>query len=105
MIAFLGHDRVRRVADDAVLHLLAMAHSAGVDLTLEDFSRISDKTPQLIDMKPGGKYVHEVITSQLPVIVFRVTIYALPFSGLAKHQSQIIFDIYPVSYFHFVLLG
>lgn len=40
-----------------VLHLLAMAHTVGVDLTLDDFNRISDKTPQLADMKPGGKYV------------------------------------------------
>lgn len=42
---------------NAVLHLLAIAHSMGVELTLEDFNRISDKTPQLTDMKPGGKYV------------------------------------------------
>lgn len=42
---------------NAVLHLLAMAKSAGVKLTLLDFNRISDKTPLLVDMKPGGKYV------------------------------------------------
>ncbi|MFA6992806.1 MAG: dihydroxy-acid dehydratase [Candidatus Gracilibacteria bacterium] len=42
---------------NAVLHLIAMAHSMNVDLTIEDFGRISDKTPQLTDMKPGGKYV------------------------------------------------
>lgn len=42
---------------NAVLHLVAMAYTAGVDFTMEDFSRISDKTPQLTDMKPGGKYV------------------------------------------------
>lgn len=42
---------------NVVLHLLAMAHSVGVDLKLEDFNRISDKTPQLVDMKPGGKYL------------------------------------------------
>ena len=42
---------------NAVLHLLAMAHVAEVDLTIDDFSRISDRTPQLTDMKPGGKYV------------------------------------------------
>ncbi|MFA5820763.1 MAG: dihydroxy-acid dehydratase, partial [Candidatus Gracilibacteria bacterium] len=42
---------------NAILHLLAIAHSIGVDLTLEDFDRISDKSPQLTDMKPGGKYV------------------------------------------------
>lgn len=42
---------------NAVLHLVAMAYTAGVDFTMEDFSRISDKTPQLTDMKPGGKYL------------------------------------------------
>jgi len=42
---------------NAVLHLLAIAHEAGVDLTLDDFDEISNRTPYLADMKPGGKYV------------------------------------------------
>ncbi len=42
---------------NAVLHLLAMASAAGVELTMEDFNRISDRTPLLADMKPGGKYL------------------------------------------------
>ncbi len=42
---------------NAVLHLMAIASSADVPLTLEDFNRISDKTPLLTDMKPGGKYL------------------------------------------------
>lgn len=42
---------------NAVLHLIAMARSVGVDLTLSDFQRISDKTPFLADLKPSGKYV------------------------------------------------
>ncbi len=41
---------------NAVLHLLAAAHEAGVDLTLEDFDRISRRTPHLGDMKPFGNY-------------------------------------------------
>jgi dihydroxy-acid dehydratase len=40
-----------------VLHSLAMAHEAGVELKLDDFNRISDRTPYIADMKPGGKYV------------------------------------------------
>ena len=40
-----------------VLHLLAIAHEAGVELDMEDFHRISEKTPYMVDMKPGGKYV------------------------------------------------
>ena len=42
---------------NAVLHLLAIAHEAQVELTLEDFDEISNRTPYLADMKPGGKYV------------------------------------------------
>ena len=44
---------------NAVLHLLAMAHAAGVDLTIDDFQRFSDKTPFLADLKPSGKFVME----------------------------------------------
>ena len=42
---------------NAVLHLIAIAHEAGIDLTVDDFDRISRKTPLLADMKPGGRYV------------------------------------------------
>lgn len=42
---------------NAVLHLLAMAHEARVDLTMDDFNRIGDKTPHLADVKPFGRYV------------------------------------------------
>ena len=42
---------------NAVLHLLAIAHEAEVDLTLEDFHRIGSRVPLLGDLKPFGKYV------------------------------------------------
>lgn len=42
---------------NAVLHLLAIAHEADVDLELADFQRISQKTPLLADVKPFGQYV------------------------------------------------
>jgi dihydroxy-acid dehydratase len=42
---------------NAILHLLAMAHEAKIDLTIDDFNRIGDKTPHLADVKPFGKYV------------------------------------------------
>ena len=42
---------------NAFLHLIAMAHSADVDLGLDDFERIRLKVPHLADMKPSGKYV------------------------------------------------
>ena len=42
---------------NAVLHLLAMAHTMGVHLELDDFTRIGKKTPMLADLKPSGKYL------------------------------------------------
>lgn len=44
---------------NAVLHLLAIAHAAKIDLSLADFQRISNQTPMLADMKPSGKYLME----------------------------------------------
>ena len=42
---------------NAVLHLLAMAHTIGVDLQLEDFTRIGSETPMLADLKPSGRFL------------------------------------------------
>ena len=42
---------------NAVLHMIAMAKSVGVPLTIDDFQAISDKTPFLADLKPSGKFV------------------------------------------------
>ena len=44
---------------NAVLHLIAMARAVDVPITLDDFQRISDKTPLLADFKPSGAYVME----------------------------------------------
>ncbi|MEL7219732.1 MAG: dihydroxy-acid dehydratase [Bacteroidota bacterium] len=44
---------------NAVLHLIAMAKAAQVDLSIDDFQRIGDRTPFLADLKPSGKYVME----------------------------------------------
>jgi dihydroxy-acid dehydratase len=42
---------------NAVLHFLAIAHAAEVELTIDDFERIRDKVPVLCDLKPSGRYV------------------------------------------------
>src|SRR5271168_2395770 len=42
---------------NAVLHLLAMAREAGVELNIDDFQTISERTPLLVDLKPAGKFV------------------------------------------------
>ncbi|MGA1361837.1 MAG: dihydroxy-acid dehydratase [Ilumatobacteraceae bacterium] len=56
---------------NAVLHLLAIAYEAGVDLSLEDFNRIAEKVPHIADTKPGGKYhmtdVHRI--GGVPVVL------------------------------------
>jgi dihydroxy-acid dehydratase len=44
---------------NAVMHLIAMAHSVDIEITLKDFQVISDKTPLLADLKPSGKYLME----------------------------------------------
>ncbi|CAK5281629.1 unnamed protein product [Mycena citricolor] len=46
---------------NAVLHLLAMARAADIELTIDDFQAITDKTPYLADLKPSGKYYMEDI--------------------------------------------
>ncbi len=44
---------------NAVLHLIAMANAASISLKLDDFQRISDRTPYISDLKPSGKYLME----------------------------------------------
>ena len=53
MVAVLGG------STNAVMHLIAMAHSVDIEITLKDFQDISDKTPLLADLKPSGKYLME----------------------------------------------
>lgn len=44
---------------NAVLHFLAIAHAADIDFSLEDFQKVSDRTPLIADLKPSGKYLME----------------------------------------------
>ncbi|MFN5785283.1 MAG: dihydroxy-acid dehydratase [Flavobacteriia bacterium] len=44
---------------NAVLHLIAMAKTAGIDLSLEDVTRMNNETPLIADLKPSGKYLME----------------------------------------------
>jgi dihydroxy-acid dehydratase len=56
---------------NAVLHLLAMAHSAGVKLSIDDFTKIGKRVPVLADLKPSGKYgmVHLTRIGGLPPLM------------------------------------
>jgi dihydroxy-acid dehydratase len=59
---------------NAVLHLLAVAKEAGVELSIDDFDRISDATPLLCDLKPGGHYnaVDLYAAGGVPVVIQRL---------------------------------
>jgi dihydroxy-acid dehydratase len=59
---------------NAVLHLVAVAHEAGVPLEIEDFDRISARTPLLGDLKPGGRFVATDVyrAGGIPVIMKRL---------------------------------
>ncbi|WP_207431683.1 dihydroxy-acid dehydratase [Sabulibacter ruber] len=48
---------------NAVLHLIAIAHAAGVKLTMEDFQEVSNRVPVLADLKPSGKYLMEDLSA------------------------------------------
>ncbi len=59
---------------NAVLHLLAMASECGVELKMDDFQHISNRTPLFVDLKPGGKYVAVDVDKAggIPVIAKRM---------------------------------
>ncbi|WP_007026113.1 dihydroxy-acid dehydratase [Saccharomonospora iraqiensis] len=56
---------------NAVLHLLAIAYEAGVELTLDDFSRVGDRVPHLADVKPFGRYAMTAVdrVGGVPVVM------------------------------------
>ena len=56
---------------NAVLHLLAIAHEAGVDLHIDEFDRLSRSTPYITDLRPGGRFVMSDVDKSggLPVVM------------------------------------
>jgi dihydroxy-acid dehydratase len=59
---------------NAVLHLIALAHELGIELTMDDFERISRNTPLYADLKPGGRFVATdlIAAGGVPVILKRL---------------------------------
>jgi dihydroxy-acid dehydratase len=59
---------------NAVLHLIALAHELGIELTMDDFERISRATPLFADLKPGGRFVATDLYAAggVPVILKRL---------------------------------
>jgi dihydroxy-acid dehydratase len=59
---------------NGVLHLIALAHELGIELTMDDFERISRQTPLFADLKPGGRFVATDLYAAggVPVIIKRL---------------------------------
>jgi dihydroxy-acid dehydratase len=72
---------------NGVLHLLAVANEIGVELSIDDFDRISERTPLLCDLKPGGQYVAPDLyeAGGVPVVVKR-----LKEAGLLHADAQTV---------------
>ncbi len=78
-----------------VLHLLAVAHEAGVELEIEDFDRIAWNTPLLCDLKPGGRYVATDLyrAGGIPVVVSRLREAGLLHEGQLTVTGQTIGEV------------
>jgi dihydroxy-acid dehydratase len=72
---------------NGVLHLLAVATEIGVELSIDDFDRISERTPLLCDLKPGGQYVAPDLyeAGGVPLVVKR-----LKDAGLLHEHAQTV---------------
>ena len=75
-----------------VLHLLAVAHEAGVPLTIDDFDEIAWKTPLLCDLKPGGRYVATDLYAAggVPLVIDRLRAAGLLHEGALTVDGQTI---------------
>ena len=74
---------------NAVLHFLAIGRALGVEVTLDDFQRISDQTPFIADLKPSGKYVMEDLHNvRLPVRPLAWTHHTLHHARLSHQQRN-----------------
>jgi dihydroxy-acid dehydratase len=78
-----------------VLHLLALAHDAGVPLELEDFDRIAWETPLLCDLKPGGRYVATDLyrAGGVPVVIRRLEEAGLLHAGATTVTGRTIGEV------------
>jgi len=88
---------------NAVLHLIAIAKAASVDLTIDDFQRISDRTPFLADLKPSGKYVmqdlHEIggTPAVMKMLLDAGRLHGDCLTVTGKTIAQNLADVHPLS--------
>ena len=80
---------------NGVLHLLAVANEMGVELSIEDFDRISERTPLLCDLKPGGQYVAPDLyeAGGVPLVVKRLKDAGLLHSGAQTVTGRTIGEV------------
>jgi len=84
---------------DAVLHLLAIAHSAGVRLTIDDFEEIRGRIPVLCDLKPSGRYVatdlHQAggIPQVMKILLDNGVLYGSALTITGKSVAEILADV------------
>ncbi|GBD46326.1 Dihydroxy-acid dehydratase [bacterium HR41] len=80
---------------NAVLHLLALAHEAGIALSLDDFDRIAQRTPLLGDLKPGGTYVATDLyeAGGVPLVLKRLLELGLLHEGVPTLDGRTIGDV------------
>jgi dihydroxy-acid dehydratase len=89
---------------NAVLHLIAMAKSVDVDLTQEDFQRISDKTPVLADFKPSGKFLmqelhaHGGVPSVMKYLLQKGLLHGDCLTVTGKTVAENLADIEPINF-------
>jgi dihydroxy-acid dehydratase len=80
---------------NGVLHLLAVANEMGVELSIDDFDRISERTPLLCDLKPGGQYVAPDLyeAGGVPLVVKRLKDAGVLHEGAQTVTGQTIGEI------------
>lgn len=89
---------------NAVLHLIAIAKSAGIDLTLDDFRRIGERTPYIADLKPSGKYtmihLHRVggLTAIMRYLLDQGLISGTPLTVTGKTVAENLEAVKPVDF-------
>ncbi|HEX8751875.1 MAG TPA: dihydroxy-acid dehydratase [Solirubrobacterales bacterium] len=80
---------------NAVLHLIALAHELGIELTMDDFERISRETPLYADLKPGGRFVATDLFAAggVPVILQRLAGKGILHEGTITVTGQTIGEV------------
>ncbi|MHB8692354.1 MAG: dihydroxy-acid dehydratase [Solirubrobacteraceae bacterium] len=80
---------------NGVLHLLAVATEMGIELSIDDFDRISDKTPLLCDLKPGGRFVAPDLyeAGGVPLVMSRLKEAGLLHEGAITVTGQTVGEI------------